>query len=235
LFSVTGGVVILVKLTNIGLVEHAKRALKESWGYVYGTYGKILTDVLLNQKLKQYPDNVQKYLDFIKGNWLGRRTADCVGLIKSYVWWDGNDVKYDSKTDVSANGMFDLAKRKGTLDTIPEVPGLCVWRNGHIGIYIGNGQVIESKGTKYGVVQTPLRGTGSNNWTHWLECPFIEYVTEEKKDYKQIIREVTSSPDEWLEAVDIILKLADIGDIGKLKIFKYFPELIEKIYDGAKK
>ena len=24
--------------TNIGLVEHAKKALKESWGYVYGTY-----------------------------------------------------------------------------------------------------------------------------------------------------------------------------------------------------
>ncbi len=38
-----------------------------------------------------------------------------------------------------ANGMFENAKVKGTIDTIPEVPGLAVWSDGHIGIYIGNG------------------------------------------------------------------------------------------------
>ena len=43
--------------------------------------------------------------------------------------------------DVTANGMFDAATVKGTIDTIPEVPGLAVWHQGHIGIYIGNGEV----------------------------------------------------------------------------------------------
>lgn len=74
--------------TNMGLVAHAKKALSEKWGYVWGTYGMILTNALFEQKLKQYPDDVGNYRDFIKNNWLSKRTVDCVGLIKSYIWWD---------------------------------------------------------------------------------------------------------------------------------------------------
>ena len=51
--------------TNLGLVEHCKKALAERWGYVYGTYGKVLTMELFNQKLKQYPTNIEKYKDYI--------------------------------------------------------------------------------------------------------------------------------------------------------------------------
>ena len=53
-----------------------------------------------------------------------------------------------------------------------EVPGLAVWKSGHIGVYIGDDQVIEAMGTKYGVVKTQLQGRG---WTHWLEIPYINY------------------------------------------------------------
>ena len=55
---------------------------------------------------------------------------------------------------------------------MPDTPGLAVWKSGHIGVYIGNGEVIEAMGTKYGVVKTQLEGRG---WTHWLEVPGIEY------------------------------------------------------------
>ena len=68
--------------------------------------------------------------------------------------------------------MHYNATRKGTIDTIPEVPGLAVWKSGHIGVYIGDDQVIEAMGTKYGVVKTQLQGRG---WTHWLEIPYINY------------------------------------------------------------
>ncbi|NLY09008.1 MAG: hypothetical protein GXZ11_03785, partial [Tissierellia bacterium] len=40
---------------------------------------------------------------------------------------------------------------------------------------IGNGQVIEARGTIKGVIQSPLRGPGAVEWTHWLEVPFISY------------------------------------------------------------
>lgn len=187
-----------MSLTNIGLVEHCKKALNEGWGYVYGTYGQILNENLLQAKLKQYPENIINYINFIRDNWIGKRVTDCVGLIKSYIWWTNNGPAYNPKTDVSANGMYLVAKEKGDIKNIPEIPGICVHRDGHIGVYIGNGQVIESKGTKYGVVKTPLKGTGSNNWQHWLKCPYIEYVEPIKEltfeEALKIVSEAIDTP-----------------------------------------
>jgi len=166
--------------SNIGLVEHCKKALNEAWGYVYGTYGLTITEKILQDKLKQYPSNVKQYESFIRQNWMGKRVADCVGLIKSYLWWNGNNPVYAQQTDVSANGMYNAATVKETLGpTYPDLPGICLWKDGHIGVYIGNGQVIESHGTKYGVIQTPLFGAGATPWTHWLKCPYLSYEEDE--------------------------------------------------------
>lgn len=66
----------------------------------------------------------------------------------------------------------ELSMTKLYMPLMPDTPGLAVWKAGHIGIYIGNGEVVEAMGTKYGVVKTQLEGRG---WTHWLEVPGIEY------------------------------------------------------------
>ena len=120
---------------------------------------------------------VTGYMDLIRQNWLGKRTADCVGLIKGYGWYDAEsgEIKVGSNgmADVTANGMFEAAEIKGTIDTIPDVPGLAVWHEGHIGIYIGNGEVIEAMNTRRGVTRTRLAG---REWTHWLQIPYISYV-----------------------------------------------------------
>ena len=139
--------------TNIGLVKHAQKALKEKWVYTYSTYGQILNEQILQWAKKTYPDNINKYIDYIRANNLGRRSTDCVGLFKSYLWWNDGNIKYNSAQDVSANGMFERAKEKGVLSTIPEIEGIGVWRKGHVGLYIRNGWVIEQKGTKYGCVK----------------------------------------------------------------------------------
>lgn len=219
-------------LTNIGLVEHCKKALDEKWGYVWGTFGMVLTEKLFADKLAQYPDGVGKYKDFIKSNWINRRTADCVGLIKSYLWWNGTGPVYNSKNDVSADGMKERAKETGTIDTMPDIPGICVWHKGHIGVYIGNGQVIEAHGTKYGVIQTPLKGPGSTGWSHWLKCPYIEYV-EQPLDWKEIIRKISDRPDEQINAIVTAQNAAKAdGNLGALEIFKFLPELIVKVYNA---
>lgn len=221
-------------LTNIGLVDHAKMALREKWGYVWGTYGQVLTPTLFQQKLSQYPEGVGNYRGFIQANWLNRRTSDCVGTIKSYLWWQNSEPYYDPKTDVSADGMFTLAKEKGPINSIPEILGLCVRKKGHIGIYIGNGQVIEARGTKYGVIQSPLAGSGAAGWTHWLKCPFINYV-EAKRDmkWKEIIEKVANSPEKWEKAIETANKAAKAdGNLGDLEIMQFLPELIEKIYNS---
>lgn len=162
--------------TAEGLVAYVTNAYETGWGYVWGTFGNVLTEGAFASKLEQYPEAVGNYADFIRANWIGRRTADCVGLIKSYGWFDPETetIQYGSHgmPDVGADQMYYAAAESGTIDTIPEIPGLAVWQSGHIGVYIGNGEVIEAMGTMYGVVKTRLDGS---SWTHWLKVPYIYY------------------------------------------------------------
>ena len=162
--------------TAAGLVAYVTNAYESGWGYVWGTFGNVLTYGAFQAKLEQYPEGVGNYADFILQNWIGRRTADCVGLIKSYSWYDPEteNIVYGSHgmPDIGADGMYYAAAESGTIDTIPEIPGLAVWHSGHIGVYIGNGEVIQAMGTRYGVVKTAL---GDSGWTHWLKIPYITY------------------------------------------------------------
>ena len=164
---------------NLDLVTYAVNAWESGWGYVWGTYGSVLTDSLFEYKLEQYPDGVGNYEDFIRENWLGGRTTDCVGLIKGYGWLDPDTLTINYGTngmpDVGADQMYNNATVKGDISTMPDIPGLAVWHKGHIGVYIGNGEVIEAMGTKYGVVKTKL---ADRSFTAWLEIPYISYITD---------------------------------------------------------
>lgn len=162
---------------NLDLAAYAVQAWENNWGYVWGTYGNVLTGSLFAYKLKQYPDGVGKYKDFIEANWLGRRTADCVGLIKGYGWLDAASgaIRYGANgmPDYGANQMYNSAAEKGPMSTMPEIKGLAVWKSGHIGVYIGGGYVVEAMGTKYGVVKTKVDGRG---WQGWCKVPSINYI-----------------------------------------------------------
>ena len=164
---------------NLDLVTYAENAWENGWGYVWGTYGSVLTDSLFASKLAQYPDGVGSYENFIRENWLGGRTTDCVGLIKGYGWLDTSDMSIgyaiNGMPDVGADQMYANATVKGDMSSMPDTPGLAVWHSGHIGVYIGGGEVIEAMGTKYGVVKTKL---SERSWTAWLEIPYINYISE---------------------------------------------------------
>lgn len=162
--------------TNKGLVEYAKAQLGNP--YWYGTFGQKSSESLYKQKKKQYP-SYYTATDF--KNQYGVKVHDCIGLIKGYVWCDSptdttpNYAK--GMPDVNEEMMYNLAKEKGSISTMPDIAGICVLFKGHIGVYIGNGYVIEAKGHAYGVVKTKLAGRG---WTKWCKCPYIEYEEEKK-------------------------------------------------------
>lgn len=166
--------------------------------YWYGTTVSRCTKDKLTSKAKQYPshygaDRMARYNQDIAAK---KVCADCVGGVKGYMWTGGGQgvreaigtgksfaSSYESNgcPDKSANGMFDWAKSKGakwgTIDTLPEVPGLALRLDGHVGYYIGNGYAVEWRGFAYGCVKTKV---ASRNWTHWYELPFIDYAEQEK-------------------------------------------------------
>ena len=82
--------------------------------------------------------------------------------------------------DYGANTMFLAAQNAGVsgrdygvISTMPEIKGLAVRMDGHVGVYIGNGYVIEAANTSTGVIRTQLAGRG---WTHWYKIPYIRYI-----------------------------------------------------------
>lgn len=161
---------------NIDLAEWAKQAYAKKWGYVYGTYGEVLTESILTIKISQFPEQVGDNAELIRRHWLGGRTADCIGLIKGYAWFncDTGQIEYRSNgvRDTGSDPMLDMATEEGTIDTMPDIPGIAVWMDGHIGIYVGDGQTIHAANTELGVIMTPLAQSG---WTHWLKIPYISY------------------------------------------------------------
>ena len=167
--------------TAKGLVAHANRALKEKWWYVWGTFGQPLTQSLLDYKAKQYPTYNGGANKAIHQKHLGQMVSDCVGLIKGYCMWDEKQDKpiYDSALDWNTGMVFGQATRRGPIGTIPDEPGLCVYMKGHVGVYVGDGWVIECAGGR-GVVKTPLSGSGATRWTDWFACPAIQYGEEDK-------------------------------------------------------
>lgn len=175
---------------NLDLVQWAIEAHNDKWGYVMGTFGLVLTESLLEAKIRQLPDDILPYEDFIRANYIGRRTADCIGLIKSYSWYDVDTgkINYGSNgmPDVGADGIYRNAREKGPISTMPEIPGLLVHSNGHIGIYIGDGYAIEAMGTRYGVVKTRV---ANRNWTGWCKNPYIDYIEETPEQETEVADE----------------------------------------------
>lgn len=170
--------------TNIGLANFAYNVANEKCGYVWGAYGHDVTKSYLRRQQITFAGNKDANLttdqiDYIFQNFGGKPGFDCIGLIKAYEWIDesSGDITYESNDflDVGANRMYESAQIKGKIDSIAEIPGLAVWMDGHIGVYVGQGNVIEARGNEYGVVLTKLN---DRPWTHWLQLPGITYVTK---------------------------------------------------------
>lgn len=177
--------------TNLGLVEHAKTALKLDTKYMWGGILRLIEKCY--DQLKDYYGNLAG-TGYTNARWaelkrlMGKNVygCDCVGLIKSYYWSGKQNGGTGSPNygqagfpDVNANLMYNAAKVKGKISTMPEVPGLIVYckTHPHVGVYIGDGWVIESTlGARGdGVVRTRLDAFG---WEYWMECPYIEYVKQ---------------------------------------------------------
>ncbi len=164
------------KYTAKGLADFAlAKANKPETIYVLGSFGQELTSSYLEQACNRLAWN-QQSRGFL-GNYVdqGIQAFDCVGLIKAYLW-DDNPANYNPAQDRNEVMMYNDAKVKGQINTLPEVPGTLVFMEGHVGVYIGNGRVCECTPNLalggWGVLNTALAGRG---WTKWAQHIDIDY------------------------------------------------------------
>jgi len=162
------------KKTNIGLVEYCYAQLGRP--YWWGTFGQLATKALYENRKKAYP-SYYNAKDF--ESQFGQKVHDCIGLVKGYFWTESADsTKYSYKKgfpDVSADAQWSRSKTKDNkMATLPEIPGVLVFMTGHVGVYIGDGWVIEARGHLYGVVKTRLK---DRPWKKWAMVDELEYVS----------------------------------------------------------
>lgn len=157
--------------TASGLVEYSIAQLGKP--YWYGTFGQTASAALLAQKRAQYPERYTAE-DFPAQ--FGQKVHDCVGLIKGYLWCDTPDSEpiYKAAQDVTVSGLFMVCPESGSIGTMPDIPGVCVFMQdmSHVGVYIGGGYVVEATGHARGVVKTKLAGRG---WGLWGKPRWISY------------------------------------------------------------
>lgn len=197
----------MANYNNIGLVNHCKAALQLKTKYMWGGVLKSITKSYINALRSIYgnqsgtgydPPRYAMLENLAKiGGYYG---CDCVGLIKSYYWsrnagsggtGSPNAYKPGYPPDVNATTMYNNAKEKGPINTLPEIPGVILYcrSHPHVGVYIGNGKVIEStlSARGDGVVMTDIKDF---KWEYWFKCPYISYTdvpkTEQHVEYRKV-------------------------------------------------
>ena len=166
------------KYTNLGLVEFVKSKLEVPTIYMLGGFGRRLTQSHIDHRINNlkcvHTTNNRKRIQ----QGIGSYAYDCVGIIKGYLWEDSpGRVRYNEPkgSDQNTNMMYADNAGRGLIRTMPELPGLIVYMKGHVGVYIGNGEVVEATPAfgAWGVTKTKLK---DRPWTHWIKYKFIEYI-----------------------------------------------------------
>ena len=125
-------------------------------GYVLGSQGQIMSEKLLNVLKYNYSLASREANYNVALKWIGKQCFDCSGLIiwtlqqlnilKSTEDYVAHDIYYKlcepvNKADLIAGDLcfvYDKSKKKIV----------------HVGVYVGNSQVVHARGTSYGVVKT---------------------------------------------------------------------------------
>ena len=157
------------------LIEKFQFALDNHWGYIWGKWGQVWT---ARDQANASREMTVKY----GSKWIGHHVADCSGLFRWAFDQLGGMISHGS------NLIYDgHCRSKGKLsggrrtDGQELLPGTAVFTgtdgdHGHIGLYIGDGDVIEAAGTQQGVIKSKVT---ASKWTYWGELKAVDYTEEE--------------------------------------------------------
>lgn len=191
-------------MTNIEFANKVcEVATKYSTLYVKGCFGAPMSRdnqvrYINHDKYNSKPERVKLIEDCDKSIF----GFDCVCLIKGILWgWNGNHdaiyggAKYLSNNvpDIGANEMITRCDRVSA-DFSNIIVGEVVWIQGHIGVYIGEGKVVEcTPSFDDGVciskaINIVGNGTGyRRKWKKHGKLPWVKYVGNTANDTKDTV------------------------------------------------
>ncbi len=183
----------MAEIKTADLIAKFQYALNNHWGYILNTWHTNWTQALQNSKITymknkygsnwKSSDSAKKdssYTAAMYGaQWINHWVTDCSGLFYWAFKELGGYMYHGSNTmwDKYCTSKGKLSKGKRT-DGKELKPGTAVFvlKNGsdrsHVGLYIGNGKVIEASGTKVGVITTEITNT---KWAEWGELKGVKY------------------------------------------------------------
>ena len=183
-------------MTNKELVQRAIDTVKNyKTVYANGMFGSPIAEGIISQKARQLPKwytaSRQAALRGLIGK--GYFGFDCVCFVKGLLWgWNGDlnatygGAKYEANgvPDITENSMIN--KCSGISNDFTKIsPGEFLWKDGHCGLYIGDGLAVEcTPAWKNGVQITAVANIGSESgynsrtWTRHGKLPYVDYIDD---------------------------------------------------------
>lgn len=161
------------------LIDKFQYALTNKWGYIWGTRGESWTKAK-QEALEKTTDSDRANSRKYGSKWIGHTVADCSGMFAWAFSQLGGAIAHGSNSIwnryCSAKGEL---KNGARTDGKPLLPGTAIFtynkakdNRGHIALYIGDGYVIEAKGSYYGVVKSKIT---ESRWVEWGELKGVDY------------------------------------------------------------
>ena len=168
-------------ISTQALIEKFRQALSEKWGYIWGTAGESWT-AAKQKELEKTTDADRAQGRQYGSKWIGHKVADCSGLFSwafkqlgGYMY-HGSDTMF--RKYYTAKGELKKGKRTDGA-TLKPGTAVFVWNGkkySHVGLYVGDGIVIEAMGTINGVTTTKVT---AGKWTYWGELVGVFYENAE--------------------------------------------------------
>lgn len=175
-------------MTAREFIEKLKFAQKQKTHYVMGCFGAPMNAANKKRYIREYSYNKRHEgeINLLPADCFG---FDCVCFIKGILWgWNADTTKeyggakYKSNgvPDVSTEGMIAMCHDVSS-DFSSITAGELVYMSGHVGVYVGDGKVIECTPKWTNNVQYSNLGNlgyKTGNYRNWLKhgkLPWIDY------------------------------------------------------------
>ena len=164
-------------ITSSDLIGKFRYALDNKWGYIWGTAGVKWT-AARQADLEKTTDADRAQGRKYGSKWIGHYVADCSGMFSWAFKQLGSTMYHGSNTM-----YMKWCKHKGELKSGKRTDGatlkpgtaVFVWNGNtysHVGLYVGDGNVIEAANTQKGVIQSKVT---ASKWTHWGELKDVSF------------------------------------------------------------